>query len=835
MDAFTKHSEEAGHILEEKCNLYYDEYLFEGEESDENDKVNDSSVLLASKRLEALRFTRKLENEACASIDGIIQNVEDIKNMESLYGVLQVVNEIEDKRQELTKIFEDLKKNYLCVTEKTSSLHHACEAMLSQQTHLAAGAEEIKTNLHYYQQVQWVMKKLQTPKLSVTGTLFTQILTTIKDCMTFLETHPDYKESAIYLEKYEQCLSKSFTVLKMSLFSDFEKAKNNVLEKKNENPKDDLSQYTEEEIFTLLYGVFGVKAFPVMNAFTITNKYFSNHPDYQVLVIDCLKEYISIRWELISGIITATIEDLLKEHASSTCVFLKKSCSFLLRICDDEFRLMKEFFILPKKVVEAPSVPRGSSRCSVTSYNSSRSRVLQRATPLPAKNDQQTNFMNEFSEVFDGFTECICRILYDTFRPTIVQNKYLELLVQLYKIVKYDFIQERCINVIKLIPEADNWIHARTGFIRVMNELSGDIVERVIYKTHTFTETDIIGYVPCSGDLLYPEKLMLLHSIDETQNSDKNNESKNMHALWYPTVKRTLLGINRIYQCLDNDIFQSFMLELITACCESLEIGSERIKSTKSSVKSNLPRFVDGDLFLIKYLLILRDQTIPYRSQVLIKSHNTPTDDEFTRGKSPLTTMDYSFDLTRYKDYASQFFSPENRGKWFELSSDNALLNILLTPPIQVTEAIQDSKRLIELRLKKHCINFINELSTYYIGDLKKCTGFIEEWNKKTKEEIDKEDWSKNEHLSPNILNDLTNVVYKNLTKSWPEYRKVLQLYLNDKDTENVLHEAVKSSILTEFQKIEDFIQNHFKEKDVLKIPPCVELKKFLDNAESIV
>uniref|UniRef100_A0A0K0EE09 Conserved oligomeric Golgi complex subunit 3 n=1 Tax=Strongyloides stercoralis TaxID=6248 RepID=A0A0K0EE09_STRER len=835
MDIFTKYAEEAGEILEKKCNSYYDECLFEKEESDKKVEVNGSSILLASKRLDALRFTRKLENEACASIDGIIQNVEDIKNMESLYGVLQTVNEIENKRQELTKIFEDLKKNYFCVTEKTSSLHHACEAMLSQQTHLAAGAEEIKTNLHYYQQVQWVMKKLQTPKLSVTGTLFTQILTTIKDCMTFLETHPDYKESSIYLEKYRQCLSKSFTVLKMSLFSDFEKAKNSVIEKKNENPKNDFSQFTEEEIFTLLYGVFGVKAFPVMNAFTITDKYFSNHPDYQMLIIDCLKEYISIRWELISDIITATVEDLLKENINSTCVFLKKACSFLLRICDDEFRLMKEFFILPKNIVETPSVPRGSSRCSVTSYNSSRSRVLQRATPVVNKNNQQTIFMNEFAEVFDGFTESICRILYDTFRPTIVQNKYLELLVQLFKIVKNDFIQERCINVIKLIPETDNWIHSRTGFIRVMNELSGDIVERVIYKTHTFAETDIIGYVPCPGDLLYPEKLMLLHSIDEKQQNNKQNDSKNMHALWYPTVKRTLLGINRIYQCLDNDIFQSFMLELITACCDSLEIASEKIKNSKSTIKSNLPRFVDGDLFLIKYLLILRDQTILYRSQALIKSHNVSSQDEFTRGKSPLTTMDYSFDITKYKDYASQFFSPENRGKWFEFSSDNALLNILLTPPIQITEAVQDSRRLIELRLKKHCINFINELSIYYIGDLKKCTGFIEEWNKKSKEEIDKEDWSKNEHLSPNILNDLTSIVFKNLSKSWPEYKKTLELYLNDKDTENVLHEAVKSSILSEFQKIEDFIGKHFKNKDSLKIPLCEDLKKFLDNDESII
>uniref|UniRef100_A0A0N4ZNN9 Conserved oligomeric Golgi complex subunit 3 n=1 Tax=Parastrongyloides trichosuri TaxID=131310 RepID=A0A0N4ZNN9_PARTI len=824
MDLFSKYADEAGDLLERKCNMYYDEFCFRNDNEGDGLRKEKSKGLYAFERLNALRLTRKLENEAYSSIDCIIQNAEDLNNMESLYSVLKTVNVIEDKKQELTKIFEELKKNYNCVTEKTSSLHHACEAMLSQQTHLAAGAEEIKTNLHYYQQVSWVMKKLQTPKLSVTGTLFTQILTTIKDCMAFLETHPDYKESGSYLEKYEQCLNKSFTVLKMSLFSDFERAKLNVLEKQNENPKNDISQYSEEEMFTLLYGVFGVKAFPVMNAFTITNKYFSNHVDYQMLVIDCLKEYINIRWELISTIISATIDDLLKEHMNSSCVFLKKACSFLLRICDDEFRLMKEFFILPKNEIET-NLPRGSSRGSVASFNSSKSRVLQRAIPIQNKNTPQLTFMTEFAEIFDNFTEGICRILYDSFRPTIVQNKHLELLVQLFKIVKNDYIQERCINVIKLVPETDNWIHSRTGFIRVMNELSGDIVERVIYRTHTFAETDIVGYAPCTGDLLYPEKLMLVHSIDEEQN-DKKNDSKNMHALWYPTVKRTLLGISRIYQCLDPDIFQSFMLELITACCDSLEIASEKIKNTESSIKKNLPRFVDSDLFLIKYLLILRDQTIPYRSQSLIRNHNLQ--DEYTRSKSPLTTMEYSFDITKYKDFASQYFSAENRSKWFELSSDNALLNILLSPPIQITEAIQDSKRLIEIRLKKHCIKFMNELSLYYIGDLKKCTSFIGEWNKKSEEELSKEDWIKNEHISPNILNDLTEAVFKNVSKSWSEYKSTLELYLNDKDTESVLHEAVKNSIIGEFKIIENFVNKNMKETLMIT---CEDLEKFLDDS----
>lgn len=38
--------------------------------------------------------------------------------------------------------------------------------------------------------------------------MFTGILATIDECLTFLRQHPEYKESAAYLVKYEQCLSR---------------------------------------------------------------------------------------------------------------------------------------------------------------------------------------------------------------------------------------------------------------------------------------------------------------------------------------------------------------------------------------------------------------------------------------------------------------------------------------------------------------------------------------------------------------------------------------------------------------------------------------------------
>uniref|UniRef100_A0A8R1ECZ2 Component of oligomeric Golgi complex 3 n=1 Tax=Caenorhabditis japonica TaxID=281687 RepID=A0A8R1ECZ2_CAEJA len=102
----------------------------------------------------------------------------------------------------------ELREAYESVSSRTCSLHDACDRALAEQTALSTGSQLIKTNLYYFKQAEVIMKKLSVAKLMVTGQSFAAILVSIDDCLTYLRAHPEYKESEVYIAKFEQCLSR---------------------------------------------------------------------------------------------------------------------------------------------------------------------------------------------------------------------------------------------------------------------------------------------------------------------------------------------------------------------------------------------------------------------------------------------------------------------------------------------------------------------------------------------------------------------------------------------------------------------------------------------------
>lgn len=96
-------------------------------------------------------------------------------------------------------------------------------------------------------------------------------------------------------------------------------------------------------------------------------------------------------------------------------------------------------------------------------------------------------------------------------------------------------------------------------------------------------------------------------------------------------------------------------------CCESLEAAALQIAARPGS-KGPKWKELDANLFIVKHLLILREQTTPYRHAAS------------QRADATLPTRELSIDFAKMR---SSFM--EDKGRWFELSSNNAFLEILFT------------------------------------------------------------------------------------------------------------------------------------------------------------
>lgn len=54
-----------------------------------------------------------------------------------------------------------------------------------------------------------------------------------------------------------------------------------------------------------------------------------------------------------------------------------------------------------------------------------------------------------------------------------------------------------------------------------------------------------------------------------------------LHGMWFPSVRRTLLCLSKLYRCLDKAIFQGLSQEALTACIANVSLSAQAISTRK--------------------------------------------------------------------------------------------------------------------------------------------------------------------------------------------------------------------------------------------------------------
>ncbi|CAN0305866.1 unnamed protein product [Lampetra planeri] len=684
---------------------------------------------------------------------------------ESLYGYGEqcdtMLRDVDLALQEL----QLLEQQYVLVSTKTGALHSACEELLMQQSKLVELAEDIQQKLSYFNDLENISTKLNNPNLAVTSEGFVATLVKLDDCISYISSHPGFKDFPTFLHKQQQCLSRALLLMRTSVVFTLQKLTATL-------SKRDATVPVTDDGFTLFYVKFRAAAPRVRSLIEQIEQRSEKSKEYQTCLADIHLCYLEQRDALLRPSISATIGEMTQHSVRDHCALVRSGCAFMVHVCQDEHRLFSEFFSRPS--------PR-----------------------------------------LDELLERLCLLFYDAFRPLIIHVMHLETLSELCSILKSEMLDDHYHNNREELA----------AFAIIVRQMLGDVQERLVYRTHIYIQTDILGYRPAPGDLAYPDKLHMMEQIaqslqeesvaggrpqppsfSEVALEDAARRSSvpaggaggsalkasvpvspaDLHGMWFPTVRRTLLCLSKLHRCMEKPVFQGLSQEALSACIKSLLSASEAITKKKT--------VTDGQLFLIKHLLILREQIAPFHADFTIK--------------------EVSLDMRKTKEAAYKMLTPRTVPKLFRLNSHNAILEFILQGTPEVKEHFMDSKKDVDRQLKATCEQFIQQQSSQLVGPLKDLVAKVAALKAMAsqggpKYSLHQQPWAK-----PEKIQEVVSSSYRALKSRVPNVQRSMALYLANGDTEAILFKPIKNNVQQAFEHLQAVLAEDFSEED-LQIIAC--------------
>ena len=491
-----------------------------------------------------------------------------------------------------------LSKQYRAVSHTTEALHDSCELLMQDQEDLEELGKSISEQLVYFNEHERIGSKLSSSAINVMGESFVPMLVRIDECVEFMKDHPNYKESEVYLAKYQQCLVRALTLLRAYIVNSIRSTASSLIVIQQSSDK----MIPGDPVFAQFYAKFQSQGPRIKALMEEIEDRSEKNPEFLQVMQDCYTCYCYQRQCLIIPVISNEVERLYKFNKTDHCTFIRTSCMALIRICEDEFNLYHCFF---------------------------------------SKSDL----------VLQGLLESLTTQLYDYFRPMIIQQiQRFELIAEICNVLKNDIIEDQ-VNTKGECLEA---------FGHLALQMLEDAQERLSYRTQAYIQSDITSFQPSSGDLAYPAKL--------------SEDLSNQYGMWYPTVRRTLICLSKLYRCTNRSVFESLAQECLSACIDSLKSAAMSICEGSS--------LIDSQLFLIKHLLILREQIAPF--------------------DVTFSVSEVSLDFSNLKSAASGLLT--NKSKILALNSNNAILEFLLSGAPHLTTKVLDSKRDVDINLKEVCL-----------------------------------------------------------------------------------------------------------------------------------
>lgn len=486
---------------------------------------------------------------------------------------------------------------------------------------------------------------------------------------------------------------------------------------------------------------------------------------------------------------------------------IRKDCHFMMRVVCDEYELFHslctKFSRIDQKLLDR----------NILSWNSDQPRYTHVGFVFPTTVETVRQSLRDLSSA-----------LVDTMRPVVLVLEDLDILCEVILTLKEEILE---------------------GFIRprgmsaesmkiAIRELMGDAQERLLFRAQTDLVDAIAAASPqdylasCkTGEnlklLKYPDILMDYYCQETSRTegqSTQRNEALSVYETWYPPLEKTLLPLSKLYRTLDKSAFEDLAQDAVVACSKALVKGSEFISKVGSAN--------DGDLFLIRHLLILREQLAPFN--VDLKSNSRSIDFSNTVGalsnllSSLVSLLSRSF--IRNRDSSDEGNSSlQSHISNGEQGNNRSWIDYIVGQGLpSVTVELVDSRRDLELVLKSSCDRFIRRASREILGDL---MSFISE------DESSENGTNSRQLPSVDDMSELAGKINHNLEGKLPHLRKLMAVYLGSSSTQSILFKPIQKSIYDALTKWRCLVQLELdsKYKETMD-PKITELLREVERSE---
>ena len=572
----------------------------------------------------------------------------------------KIVNDLDTTLSRLNGMIDQHRK--ACLT--TDEVNYKCTRLLTESKRLESMAKKIKEPLPHFTELVKLGPKLGLPlrnpdgdddfldnddllesEYSSAGILkpgmneFKEVLLQIQSALGYLYDHLHYQEAALYITSYQKLEKRALglmafeitrRIINVASQTDGSSNDGSVPSLPNANEKtqvESLPIYSKwkAEGSLLAKSIADLKVARNIRQELISKNGDGSEQDHYDPVFDCEKVYFQYREPIVLPLISTTLEKLMEANRVDDLV--RNGASYLLRILQLEYDLYRDFFFGDENIENR--------------YADS--------------NDSDKD--NMFESMADNFGS----VLYDTARPVILSQQDVDSLCDLIHILKTEIIEGQ------LKGHRYN-VHAMEN---ITLQLLRDVQERLVYRVEKFILEEIELFEPTAADLNYPGKL-------ETTSEDAkaNKWAISSSLTWYPTLDMTLMCLSKLYRCIDTDIFDCIAQQALSACTKTLLNAGNTISTEKTQI--------DASLFLIKHLLILREQINPF------DLHFSVTEQQ----------LDFSTTANAFVMFLQRVSA------WFSLEN-NAVFQFFYDGIPSVISSEIDAKRDVEQELKHACESFI--------------------------------------------------------------------------------------------------------------------------------